>query len=1123
MLEIRKWKARKTYENSFFREFAENIKALFDKYNKDGLLIANSECIFESKLQIDVLLITNDVVCLIDFKNFWGKIILPENGVDFYEKVWTNVNWNIIKWGSSINPFQQLCKQKARFSTVYNTHIKNVINKKDYFDPSHTKKAVCFQKEVDLQNSIPGKDEDTFFIINKKNYLEKIRDIIDIQDEKVSLSKESFDVFKRIFRAQPFNIHEVYDSELEAVVLPTIGDYNILNDSQKSALKEIEKFLKSDRNVFILQWTANSWKSYLIPFIQEIAYKIWIQETEIFAQSHRIANNLFVVNGIEDVNSLYSSIYGWSNMTTNQGEEENDETKQTTEEISGSDTEIIPIKTCDNSPDALFIVDEAHLIWDSYHDSVDVVFGSGHLLKDFLYFSDPQKTKRKIIFIGDMFQLQIWKIEESPLNSNYLEQVYNLQTAMFQLIDNPSYSDIIKQSLSCVDAIRNNYYNYLELKESPNFTFLTTKDVDRAIIDLVKSKDGHILCYTNEQAHKINLDIKEHFLKNWKDLAINDMVIINNNVSVSDESNTISEIKKIYNWQFAIVANVESKVDIINVPFANKKSVALKFRKVSLFLSETWELINMLSFENYRLNVKSKLPDEEIIAYKILLSQLLNNELKKYAFEDSEEYSNLIESDRYKQISKEIDMLSLQLSKKDKVKTKLSEKEKTQKRLKKETERMFKSRIRARIARDPSTEYFRYKNAVQLRLWWALTVHKANSYKWDDVILYSNWWRSKDDQIYFRLMYTGMTRAEKNLFLVDYEPISPFDQTILLDENNSQKPQNITYTSYLLDQDQSIVKFKEFISNHIGSHDSIKINNIEHSNYLEKYSFEINGNIVILPIYYNDKWEFNIPNNDTSHVLIKLLTNPKLFDLKIITDVRRQKQYDKLLNGLKEKNIWFWWIKQTSYKDEIMCYQEENELFITLFYTLDWKFSKIIATYYNDPQIWNDFQNIIEAHYKSRVLNDKKLKETAETRHPDNELSIFFDAWTGRGEGVEVSVTDKYGKNLLHKVLLESQINKHGKMTLSNEETNNYGELMACKYALQIALQDWIKEVFGDSKVILDYWSNGIYNKKNINQKTVHLINEVVDLRKKFEKNGWSLSYIPWWSNPADLWFHKGR
>ena len=91
MLEIRKGTASRSYENTFFREFAKNLEKLFDKYALDGLLIANSECEAEKRLQIDALLITKNVVCIIDFKNFEGNIVLPKNAKSEFEfGRWTN-------------------------------------------------------------------------------------------------------------------------------------------------------------------------------------------------------------------------------------------------------------------------------------------------------------------------------------------------------------------------------------------------------------------------------------------------------------------------------------------------------------------------------------------------------------------------------------------------------------------------------------------------------------------------------------------------------------------------------------------------------------------------------------------------------------------------------------------------------------------------------------------------------------------------------------------------------------------------------------------------------------------------------------------------------------------------
>lgn len=210
MLEIRKGTATKNYENTFFREFADNLKKMFDKYSLDGLLIANSECEAESRLQIDALLITPKAVCIIDFKNFGGKITLPRNAKSEFDfGVWTNENGEPIKGGSSINPFIQLKTQKERFIKVVERHIQAKLPRSgSSFNAFHTVRAVCFQKPIELVGKIPTKEELNFFIFDKSNYLETIKDIIDISDKEVTLTKESFDLFKEVFRADIFDTSE---------------------------------------------------------------------------------------------------------------------------------------------------------------------------------------------------------------------------------------------------------------------------------------------------------------------------------------------------------------------------------------------------------------------------------------------------------------------------------------------------------------------------------------------------------------------------------------------------------------------------------------------------------------------------------------------------------------------------------------------------------------------------------------------------------------------------------------------------------------------------------------------------------------------------------------------------
>lgn len=140
---------------------------------------------------------------------------------------------------------------------------------------------------------------------------------------------------------------------------------------------------------------------------------------------------------------------------------------------------------------------------------------------------------------------------------------------------------------------------------------------------------------------------------------------------------------------------------------------------------------------------------------------------------------------------------------------------------------------------------------------------------------------------------------------------------------------------------------------------------------------------------------------------------------------------------------------------------------------------------------------------------------------------IYFDAGTGAGNGVEISVTDRHGKSLLEKVLPKKEINKRGFYLLGHDFTNNFGELLACKYALEIALKNpsagsgQVKNIFGDSKLVIDFWSKGYIKKDNLPEETVELSMEVKKLRYQFESRGGKIELISGDYNPADLGFHK--
>lgn len=173
---------------------------------------------------------------------------------------------------------------------------------------------------------------------------------------------------------------------------------------------------------------------------------------------------------------------------------------------------------------------------------------------------------------------------------------------------------------------------------------------------------------------------------------------------------------------------------------------------------------------------------------------------------------------------------------------------------------------------------------------------------------------------------------------------------------------------------------------------------------------------------------------------------------------------------------------------------------------------------------WNDCSNIVsgkKALYKSFNSKDdaQKWLDSNCSYKIELEKGIYFDAGTGRKQGVEVKVTDEKGTNLLGQYVKEG-LNEFGNYLLK-DVTNNYGELMGMYIAINIAIKNDVKKIFGDSKLVIDYWSKGFIKRTQLPEKTVKLADMVKVLREKYEKNGGIVQHVSGDINPADLGFHK--
>ena len=1009
MLEIRRGKATRSYENTFFREFSKNLSSMFDEYSIDGLLIGNSYCEKSPNLQIDALLITSNNVFLIDLKNFGGDIILPKSDIDFPEGLWMTRDDIRIKGGSHINPYKQLYQHKRAFTWVYHNSIikSKILENNEQLNPSHVKKMVCFQKPITLVGKIPSRNEIDFFITDSEKYLETIKDVIDVNDEEVRLTSKSFDVFKEIFRADPFHFNESYeqpDTIQVSPIKPTSGELYL---DQKTALKEITEFIKSDKdNVFILQGSSQSGKSHLSKFIKDIAFSNSVTQVEFFAPSGKVALNLLSDDDIQ-YESIYSHIYGGNPKKEIKGLYESKENKiEFTKnkngdffDIKGNQIDpndyirtyldVIPLKPNESDERALFIVDEAQLVSNNYWESLDKRFGSGYLLPDFIEFTNISESNRKIIFIGDKFILQSAKEDESALNQSYLNKNYNVMASSFELLDKGEFFPLVNNALLAVNGLRKDLYNELSFDFFDNFQSIDKSDSLNLIEKKINNNaDCHILSYENANAQKINLWIKKNILKNGDDITKNDLVNINNTFNLENQDDPFGEPKRVFNGEFGIVTSASNSIISETVLLKGKNDpIVMKYREVSLTLKRTDHKVDVLSLENFRTSEKGELSNDEITAIKIILDREIREEINRKPFAGSDSEKRLLSSLEYKEISKEVSNYEVRLDNGERVKTKLEDAVARKRKITKLAENQNKKYIENYLIKDTTSKYYKYKNAAHLRFGWALTVHKSRSYKWDDVIFdLSSERRGRSNKPYFKWLYTGLTRAKANVYLIGYSPINPLIKIDFKDKAINKRKGKSVYFQADLNAEVNLSS-KEISSNFDFTdgklkpiliqlyyflldkltHKDIEIISINQSDYQSIYELRNKNNQTAkISIYCNLKGHVRQPtlmkaepDEFGSEVILFLKQDTELKSFDSVNEIWRKNSYNNIYLSLKEHDYKIVQLIQSSYKDTIEISKNDENLVVDMYYDGNGFFTSVISTSYSSAEIWDYYKSVL--------------------------------------------------------------------------------------------------------------------------------------------------------------------
>lgn len=843
MLEVRHGVAAKSHENAFFRRFARSLKSFFDSHGLEGILLGFPLCKEEERLKIDALLLTDRTMMIIDFKDYEGVVDLP-NEEDFEKGLWKMSDGVVVKGGSSSNPFRQLGLQRRRLGRLLTEKARGLTE----FDPRHIVTIACFTGSVEVNGAIPGKYKLSFFIADSSTYLERIFDITSVEARCHDLLDDGFLELLNgtLFESAPYECQIVPDASEEACSNASASIAGgVMPQPTAEISKKLSDFMSGDDDVLIITGTVGSGKSDLAGAIREKAYSAGFVSARLFALSNRVRNNL--LTSIEEVESLYASIYDLS--------------KKEVDRATG--VEVVPLARFDQEaafadidpakvlgdPRTVFIVYESHMVTNDHRDDGTVRFGSGGLLDDLLEHLSIDGTSKgnKLVFVGDRFQLGFGSWARSSLNPLAYDE--RLSVSAIELPDDESPDGIQSTCLEIADHIRDG--DYSELVISPNeMVDLKERDAELSLVSEVARDwtQSKIVAYSNKRSADLNAFIKRKVLKNGADLAVGDVVIFNNQIhahpALFDQRGEViafegGESVRVENGAFGVVQGVGGIVSKRSFSFdglEEEVSLTLMRALVKLRTDITVE-VNVLM--EYLHSEKGGLSDLGEQAMQWLLRELLAEAEARHPFsEGDQDFDEMVRNDDY-QLNKNGDYRDKEDG------TKLTR-----------YERRHRERVMHRLLSDPDSEYSKWLNAARIKYGWCITVHRSMSYTWPNVVFATGYDQGRNNEEYFKFLYTGISRATDHVSLVRWKSLSPFSDTAFVSEPTGSPRKRKAVIARIGDGKPSDVVAGLLAS--LGD-PSIEVTSIDSKNHLEMAAIIHEGREAVIGFDYNKKGELFSP------------------------------------------------------------------------------------------------------------------------------------------------------------------------------------------------------------------------------------------------------------------------
>lgn len=180
---------------------------------------------------------------------------------------------------------------------------------------------------------------------------------------------------------------------------------------------------------------------------------------------------------------------------------------------------VIPLRACDDEEDCVYLLDDAHLLSNSKFSTPDgKQYGSGQLLSDFFDFAALGKGARKVVFFGDPYQIQRGATEGSVLSGDFQKslELKHQSLELSQLIDTSGGSAKLANAVKLVSAISAQRFATLELETDEGFRILDKKEAASELLGHFQADPSSVwyLAETHGQVNALTQWIRDRLLGN---------------------------------------------------------------------------------------------------------------------------------------------------------------------------------------------------------------------------------------------------------------------------------------------------------------------------------------------------------------------------------------------------------------------------------------------------------------------------------------------------------------------------------------------------------------------------------------------------------------------------------